>query len=957
MNLVLRLVLSCFTFCSLSTLLTAQSISVTPVSPTIEDTLHIVFDTRTGNAALEDHQGPIYLHTGLITGRPENPGDWQYVQGEWGKDDPRVRMQRIGRYRYQIRFHIRSFYQLPANTDFLQISFVFRNQNGSLIAQTRAGEDFYYPQLTVLMHGPIEKADGRNGLGFQGFTGIRQKADGSIDILGASQCIRLRQFGPDMLSISYLPFLQDIPPSKAVVLPPKPLPLVKQLDGVYTFPLGTTFSIEFEIRPYRLRIMQGERVIFSDEKAFFFTPAGPKIGAITGSRMILQPNEAIWGLGSRAINMDRRGERLYGWNLFRQTYSFGETSLALSIPFLISSNGYGMFVDSWRKSYFEVGKREKAVMEIGTLDSAITYYLIPGKTQAEIVEKYTMLTGRQPMPPRWALGYLQSRQTYQNQNEALNIVRRSLQAKLEPDAIFLGADWFGGIDKSGELRWDFRDFPNPRQMIGQLQAKDIQTVLLTDPYMNRNSQAFKMAAREKLLTSQANGQPYLLRDFRKQATALMDVFHPDAREWLFNRHQPLMEQKIAGFWTEASNPPKHPSGMLHYTGAANQVHNLYAFQWAAHLYHNHQRSFPNQRFFHMLGSGYAGMQRYAPILRSGQTEKSWSAMRAQLPILLGTGLSGFGYIHSDIGGFSGGRFDSELYRRWIQFGVFSPIMRIHGQAESMQPEPVFQDAFSQKIAREAIRLRATMIPYTYTLSWQNSQKGWPLARPMNFHSNDPGAEAYMDSQYFWGEDFLVAPVLEKEQTEKVVYFPPGEWIDFANDHVFSGPNARSILLEENHIPTFVRAGSIVPMLAAASTEKAANYSGEELAFHCYLHPQHLKGSGEYYFDDGKTLLHKTDAFFIHGRLQYELKGNTLSISFSEPHHEYYPVLRETEIIVHGLGKGPKKIKISGEGLSAPSSENRKGKGFQWDPEKSLLKVPIIWTRGEGTVVIKGIKLK
>ncbi|MEO1451852.1 MAG: hypothetical protein AAFV07_20140, partial [Bacteroidota bacterium] len=173
----------------------AQVVTLTPAQPTADDTVTIVFDAAKGNGALQGHDGPVYLHTGVIIGTPESPSGWRYVQGEWGTDDTRMRTTQIGPDRYEFRMHIRSFYGIAPDEPFLQLGMVFRSQNGAIVAKDVGDADIFYPQIEVLAHGPIEKADGRDGQFLGDATQIFSRRDGSIFATDGQASLVLRSYG------------------------------------------------------------------------------------------------------------------------------------------------------------------------------------------------------------------------------------------------------------------------------------------------------------------------------------------------------------------------------------------------------------------------------------------------------------------------------------------------------------------------------------------------------------------------------------------------------------------------------------------------------------------------------------------------------------------------------------------------------------------------------------------
>ena len=233
----------------------------------------------------------------------------------------------------------------------------------------------------------------------------------------------------------------------------------------------------------------------------------------------------------------------------------------------------------------------------------------------------------------------------------------------------------------------------------------------------------------------------------------------------------------------------------------------------------------------------------------GQVIDGMHAHRQQLDLDVG-GLFGLGYMHSDLGGFAGGEtFDKELYIRWLQYGVFQPVYRPHAQ-DGVPPEPVFQDRKTRNIVRDFIRLRYRLLPYNYTLAWENSTTGMPLMRPVFFEDeSDIGLIDARDS-YLWGDAFLVHPVTDPGVETVNVELPEGVWFDFWNGDRYEGETTASIDVDLDTIPVLVRGGSFVPMIDDIRT--TADYSSENLTLHYYADESVPTASGQMYEDDGES---------------------------------------------------------------------------------------------------------
>jgi alpha-glucosidase/oligosaccharide 4-alpha-D-glucosyltransferase len=285
-------------------------------------------------------------------------------------------------------------------------------------------------------------------------------------------------------------------------------------------------------------------------------------------------------------------------------------------------------------------------------------------------------------------------------------------------------------------------------------------------------------------------------------------------------------------------------------------------------------------------------------------------------------------MHSDLGGFANPVLDNELYTRWLQYGVFQPIFRPHAQDE-VPPEPVYREAHTKELARESIRLRYRLLPYNYTLAFENNQRGLPLMRPMLYEEPRNAKVAAMSSTYLWGKDFLVTPVLSKGATTQEVYFPAHSvWFDFYSDAPHAGGVTASVQLAEDHIPVYVRAGAFIPM--AKPMHNTGEYSAKSLELHYYHDASVKAGSGQLYDDDGETAQ-------AYEKGQYQLlhfasraQGRTLNLDVkTETGAHATAAARSIELVVHNVAAQPSAVKVDGSAVAS-----------SWDAAKRLLTVQL-----------------
>src|SRR5690606_7059537 len=225
---------------------------------------------------------------------------------------------------------------------------------------------------------------------------------------------------------------------------------------------------------------------------------------------------------------------------------------------------------------------------------------------------------------------------------------------------------------------------------------------------------------------------------------------------------------ITGIWGDLGEPEEHPSHLIHATGTADEVHNIYGHDWAKLVQEAFHEATPHLRPFILMRAGYSGSQRYGMVPWSGDVKRTWGGLQSQPEISLQMGMQGQAYMHSDIGGFAGDDLDDELYVRWLQYGVFQPIFRPHGQ-EEVPSEPLFREPATKELAKKAIELRYRLLPYNYTLAFENSRNGLPLMRPLFFEEPENREIYNVANTYLWGKEFLISPVMDNSVVSKDVY--------------------------------------------------------------------------------------------------------------------------------------------------------------------------------------------
>lgn len=656
--------------------------------------------------------------------------------------------------------------------------------------------------------------------------------------------------------------------------------------------------------PFRITYSNQGKVLLSEKNGYI------KKDSTEILQFNLDNTEMLFGGGARALGMNRRGNRLALYNRAHYGYETRAELMNFCIPLVLSSKLYAVHFDNGAIGHLDLDSKKNNTLEYETISGRKTYQVIVGDTWEDLVSNYTDLTGKQPMPARWTLGNFSSRFGYHTQEEVEKTINRFQTDGIPVDAIILDLYWFGKTVQGtmGNLDWDKDQFPNPEKMIADLKAKGVKTILITEPFILTTSSKWQEATDQKVLVTDKSGKPATW-DFYFGNTGVVDIFKPEGNQWFWNVYKRLINQGVGGMWGDLGEPEVFPSKVVTAAGKADEVHNIYGHHWAKLIADGYKKDFPNQRPFILMRAGYSGSQRFGMMPWSGDVSRSWGGLQSQMEIALQMGMQGMAYMHSDLGGFAGDYFDNELYLRWLQYGVFNPIFRPHAQ-EDVASEVAYKDVHTKAKAKKAVELRYQLLPYNYTLAFENNQKGTPLMRPLFFE--EPTNEKLLNEKesYFWGNAFLIKPITKAGVTSTEVYFPKSNnWFDFYSGKKYVAGSTETVVVAETSIPTFVRGGSFVPMIE--TIQNTSKYSLDNFNLHFYFDDSVKTSTGKLYNDNGES----PEAF---EKGQYEIlnfnsnnNGNILVLKLTATvGKNYVSTDKNVTVVVHNLKA--KRIYINGQ---------------------------------------------
>jgi alpha-glucosidase len=638
----------------------------------------------------------------------------------------------------------------------------------------------------------------------------------------------------DVIRLSWSPGQDPVPYAVVDPLPwPTPTVVTSPLDdgGLVLRTSDVVVTVDGE---GSLRILRSDGTLLRSES--------PPVrrGQAWEMRHSMRPGERFSGLGEQSGGVDLRGGRFELWNTDAGgSWTSGQGPLYLGIPVVVATHPDGdtlTFYENSTRGVVAFGPphrtdqepwRDRVRSSAGTAAVAfaggvLRHYVMVGDVP-HLLNRYTQLTGRPALPPRWALGYHQSRWGYKTEHDVREVVNGYRSLGLPLSAVHLDIDYMDGYRV---FTFDETRFPDPAALASELETSGVRLVTIVDP-------GVKVDPGYEVYDEATAGRRFCVDDHDKPVEGVVwpgrvnfpDFTSPGTRAWWAERYRFLADAGIAGIWHDMNEPtsisllgdPSLPLSTRHdFDGRGGdhaEGHNLYGLLMNRAGHEGLQAARPHHRPFIVSRSGWAGMQRYAWNW-TGDVASTWTSMRQQMATVIGLGLSGVPYSGPDIGGFSGVPED-ELYRRWLQMSVMLPYCRTHSVLGAPAREPWRFQEPTRGIIVAWLRMRYRLLPYLYSLAFESSSTGAPLVRPSWWPGDGPSDGA--DDTFLLGGVLLVAPITSPApaagSTSRPVALPAGEWVSLWASDGDGGTGATTISVEEGpgRIPVFVRTGSIMPL--------------------------------------------------------------------------------------------------------------------------------------------------
>lgn len=545
---------------------------------------------------------------------------------------------------------------------------------------------------------------------------------------------------------------------------------------------------------------------------------------------VVQPQECFYGLGERATHLNLRGEKYHLWNRDPGgIYWPGDDPLYLNMPVYwgVHPNGnYLLFYENSYDGWIDLGSVESGQNTNSSTnyvtaefpDGPYQYYFIPGPFQRAI-SRFTELTGRPAMPPRWALGYHQSLVAYKSEQDLQQLYLNFVQYNLPISAIHLDLEYMDGFRV---FTIDKERFPHFKEIAQHLQQHNCKLVAIVDAGVKEDHsyQIYQDGMALEAFCPLPDGS-IAKGPVWPGWSVFPDFTQAKTREWWGQCYRYLLDEGVTGFWNDMNEPaifvtwgdPTLPMSTRHalegHTAEHRGVHNLYALLENQAAYQELCNLCPQQRPFVLTRSGWVGIQRYA-WKWTGDTACTWENLQQTISTVLGASLSGIMYDGPDIGGFNGNP-DPELYLRWFQLAAFLPFFRGHSAFITPQRCPWDFGEPYLSIARNFLQLRYRLLPYLYTLAWNANQTGQPLVRPLFWlHPNDSDF-FNEDRAFLLGDSLLVVPVTSPNAKQVVTFIPNGTWYSLWDEQVWTGKLLLTFPAELARIPVLVKAGTVLCM--------------------------------------------------------------------------------------------------------------------------------------------------
>lgn len=590
---------------------------------------------------------------------------------------------------------------------------------------------------------------------------------------------------------------------------PAPVAVAHAVDdagGVTTLTSGPLTVRLHDGAPWNLEFVARGRVVMHQRAGSIAVVDGPDGQRMLNVQTSLGVGECVYGLGERFTAFVKNGQSVDLWNEDGGTSS---EQAYKNVPWYITSGGYGVFVNHTGRVSTEVASEHVERVQFTVTGEEVEYLVVYGPTPKEVLDRYTALTGRPPELPAWSFGLWLSTSfvTDYDEDTVRGFIDEMHRRDIPLSVFHFDCFWMREFQWC-DLDWDPRVFPDPVGMLARLKAGGLKVSVWINPYIGQASPMFAEGAAAGYLLRRPDGSVWQW-DLWQAGMAVVDFTNPDACAWFRAKLQRLLDMGVDCFKTDFGE--RIPTDVVYHDGSdPEQMHNRYTLLYNGlvwDLLHDHA---PGDAVL-FARSATAGSQTM-PVHWGGDNTSSFESMAESLRGGLSLGLCGFGYWSHDIGGFEGTP-DPAVFKRWVPFGLLSSHSRLHGN-ESYRVPWAFDDE-AVEVTRRFARLKAVLMPYVLDAAREAHQHGTPMMRAMWLEFPDDRTCLYLDQQYMFGPDLLVAPVFNAAGDVEF-YLPEGEWVSPITGDTLHGPRWVRQQHGFDSLPLYARAGSAVLAMVPAT---------------------------------------------------------------------------------------------------------------------------------------------
>lgn len=679
-------------------------------------------------------------------------------------------------------------------------------------------------------------------------------------------------------------------------------------------------TVHIERDPYRIAFVDPDgRIFCADERGMLWghilhqdglaLPLGPDGVACVKH---IAEDEHFFGFGERAgQQLSKRSQRMTNWTVDPPIgHGPGTDPLYIAIPYFLALRpglAYGLFFNNTWHSRFDMGRERSGTWMMEAAGGELDYYVLFGPTPADVTERLAELLGTMPLPPRWSLGYHQSRWGYMNEAMIRELMAEFRRRDIPCDVIHFDIDYMDGYRV---FTWHPERFPDPVKLLADLRQAGFRAVAIIDPGVkaDANYAVYQQGLERDMFIRRADGE-YFHGYVWPDDVVFPDFLRAEVRQWWGDLQKTLVEQGVSGIWNDMNEPTSFarpfsegfsPPGTIDLDAVQGpedertihaEVHNLYGSSMARASYEGLRRHLGGERPFVLTRSAFAGIQRWSACWM-GDNLSWWENLEMAMPQLLNMSLSGVPFVGVDIGGFFGNA-TGEMFARWMQFGSLFPFCRGHSATGTERHEPWVFGPQVEAICRDYLKLRYRLLPYLYTLFWEAAQRGTPIMRPLFYHFPQDPHTYQLHDQFLLGPSLMAAPIYQPGREYRVVYLPAGAWYDWWTDEVHVGPAHLMAHAPLERMPLYVRAGAIIP------SGPDLSYTAERPTDPLVLDVYPGDGAFTLYEDDGLTFAYEQGQFCTTS-YQARHAAEQLTLTIGQRQGAYVPPSRQVVLRVHAV---------------------------------------------------------